>query len=170
MPLILLFHISYIQIELSVIQKLLTDNIFSNFTSPEIISGNITVTISDHLLQFSFVPNILSNPDYLLKKFITPKDPQVKERYHKEYKDYRNLVSNHYFESNWNSIKNTWKGSKSILNIKNISVDISKSITVDGTIISNAMAISNIFKNYFSSFANRRKFHISFSQRFFRFS
>ena len=42
--------------------KTLTDNIFSNFISPEIISGNMTATISDHLPQFSFVPNILSNP------------------------------------------------------------------------------------------------------------
>ena len=30
--------------------------------SPDIISDNITATISDHLPQFSFVPNILSNP------------------------------------------------------------------------------------------------------------
>ena len=184
--------------------KTLIDNIFSNFISPEIISGNITATISDHLPQFSFVPNILSNPssqksnhyerdwskfqqenfilDYfdkdwtdllqidqqnvnlsmesflnninsildvhaplkkvnkcklkfktkpwitpalqksilnknnLLKKFITAKDPQVKERYHKKYKDYRNMLStilkqsktnyyNPYFETNWNNIK-----------------------------------------------------------------
>ena len=41
--------------------KTLTDNIFSNFISPDIISGYITATISDHLPQFSFVPNILSN-------------------------------------------------------------------------------------------------------------
>ena len=41
--------------------KTLTDNIFSNFISPDIISGNITATISEHLPQFSFVPNILSN-------------------------------------------------------------------------------------------------------------
>ena len=68
----------------------------------------------------------------LLKKFVTAKDPQVKGRYHKEYKDYRNILStifkqsktnfyNHYFETNCNSIKNKWKGLKSILNIKNIS-------------------------------------------------
>ena len=66
----------------------------------------------------------------LLKKFITAKDPQIKERYHKEYKGCRNLLStilkqsktnyyNHYFESNWNSIKNTWKGIKSIITSKN---------------------------------------------------
>ena len=41
--------------------KTLIDNIFSNFFSPELISGNKTATISDHLSQFSFVPNILSN-------------------------------------------------------------------------------------------------------------
>ena len=42
--------------------KTLIDNIFSNIISHEIISDNITATISDHLPQFSFVPNILSNP------------------------------------------------------------------------------------------------------------
>ena len=42
--------------------KIIIDNISSNFISPDIISGNITATISDHLPQFSFVPNILSNP------------------------------------------------------------------------------------------------------------
>ena len=55
---------------------------------------------------------------FLLKKFITEKDTQVKERYHKDYKDYRNMQCsilkqskinyyNYYFETNWNSIKNT---------------------------------------------------------------
>ena len=41
--------------------KTLTDNIFSNYISHEIVSGNITATRSDHLPQFLFVPNILSN-------------------------------------------------------------------------------------------------------------
>ena len=41
--------------------KTLIGNTFSNFISLEIISGNITATIFDHLPQFSFVPNILSN-------------------------------------------------------------------------------------------------------------
>ena len=246
--------------------KTIIDNIFSNFISPDIISGNITETTSDHLSQFSFVPNILSNTstqksnyyerdwskfkqenfilDYfdkdwadllqidqqnvnlsldsflnninsildvhaplkkvnkyklkfktkpwitpalqksisiknnLLKKFITAKDPQVKERYHKEYKDYRNMLStifkqsktnyyNHYFEANWNSIKNTWKGIKSILNIKNICGEIPKTLTVDGTTISNPMEISNIFNNYFSSIASKTKLNISFSHKHF---
>ena len=41
--------------------KTLTDNTFSKYIYHEIISGKITATIPDHLPQFSFVPNILSN-------------------------------------------------------------------------------------------------------------
>ena len=40
--------------------KTLIDNIFSNIISHEMISGNITATISDHLPQFLFAPNVLS--------------------------------------------------------------------------------------------------------------
>ena len=42
--------------------KTLIDNIFSNVISHEVISGNITATISDHLPQFLSVPNVFSNP------------------------------------------------------------------------------------------------------------
>ena len=78
---------------------------------------------------------------------------------------------NHYFETDWNSIKNIWKGLKSILNIKSISADIPKTLTVDGATISNPMEISNIFNNYFASIAAKTKLNISFSHKhFFRFS
>ena len=40
--------------------KTLIHNIFSNIISHEMISGNITATISDHLPQFLFAPNVLS--------------------------------------------------------------------------------------------------------------
>ena len=39
----------------------LIDNTFSNVISPEAISGNLTATISDHLPQFIFVPNVFYN-------------------------------------------------------------------------------------------------------------
>ena len=44
--------------------KTLIDNIFFNTLSSEIISQNLTYTTSDHLPQFLFGPNILSNPSY----------------------------------------------------------------------------------------------------------
>ena len=120
----------------------------------------------------------ISVKNNLLKKFITTKDPQVKERYHKKYKNYRNMLStilkqsktnyyNHCFETNWNSIKNTWKGLKSILNIKNFSADIPKTLNVDGAIISNPVEISNIFNNYFSSITTKTKLNISLSHKHF---
>ena len=72
---------------------------------------------------------------------------------------------NHYFGANCNSIKITWKGLKSIINIKNISAEIPKILTVDGTTLSNQMEISNIFNNYFSSIATKMKLNISFSYK-----
>ena len=62
-----------------------------------------------------------------------------KETFHRQYKDYRNMLStffkkrksnynNQYFRANMNNIKNTWKGIKSILTIKNLSSDIPQSI------------------------------------------
>ena len=39
----------------------LIDIIFSNVTDPDIISGNLTATISDHLPQFAIIPNMFGN-------------------------------------------------------------------------------------------------------------
>ena len=39
----------------------LIDNIFSNVIDPDIISGNLTSTISDHLPQFAISPNMTGN-------------------------------------------------------------------------------------------------------------
>ena len=39
----------------------LTDNTFSNVIDPDIISGNLTATISDHLPQFAIIPNMFGN-------------------------------------------------------------------------------------------------------------
>ena len=49
--------------------KTLIDNLFSNDISHKIISGNITATTCDHLPQFSFVPNILSNSSNPISNF-----------------------------------------------------------------------------------------------------
>ena len=39
----------------------LIDNIFSNVIDPDIISGNLTATISDHLPQFAVIANMFGN-------------------------------------------------------------------------------------------------------------
>ena len=39
----------------------LIDNIFSNFIDPDIISGNLTATISDILPQFAIIPNMFGS-------------------------------------------------------------------------------------------------------------
>ena len=39
----------------------LIDNIFSNFIDPDIISGNLTATNSDHLPQYAIIPNMFDN-------------------------------------------------------------------------------------------------------------
>ena len=39
----------------------LIDNIFSNVIDPDIIFGNLTATIFDHLSQFSIIPNMFDN-------------------------------------------------------------------------------------------------------------
>ena len=41
--------------------KTLIDNIFSNYISQDIVSGNLTATNSDHLPQFLIAPHIFSN-------------------------------------------------------------------------------------------------------------
>ena len=41
--------------------KTLIDQIFSNYTSQDIVTGNLTATISDYLPQFLIAPQISSN-------------------------------------------------------------------------------------------------------------
>ena len=74
----------------------------------------------------SALPKSVTVKNHLLKKFRNCNGSQTKEQLHTRYKEYRNLSStllkrsktnyyNHYFDINWNNIKNTWKGIKSIL-------------------------------------------------------
>ena len=50
--------------------KTLIDNIFINFYSPDIISGNLTISISDHMAQFIQIPNqkVLNKPGKILRR------------------------------------------------------------------------------------------------------
>ena len=58
-------------------------------------------------------------------------------------------VNNHYFDINWNHIKNTWKGIKSILSIKSNPSDILKILNRNDSTITKLVEIANVFNNYF---------------------
>ena len=88
--------------------------------------------INKYKLKFKSKPWIalglqksISTKNKLLKKFINKRDPILKQEFHTNYKKYRNILSTlmkkskqayyeKYFERNWNNIKNTWKGIKSL--------------------------------------------------------
>ena len=255
LPLTLTCRISSDLVDIQAIQEpLLTTLIFSNVISKEIICGNITATISDHLPQFLVSPNTFANPpsnksevferdwskfdqqnfilDYfytnwsnllnlneknvdlstnnffsamnsllnkcapfkkiskyelkfktkpqitfgiqksisvknkLQKKFIKKKDPQIKAECHEKYKKYRNLLSTllkeskqiyyiKYFESNWNNIRSTWKGIKTIISIKNITTTFPHSIEFNNRTITDPTTMSHVFNNCFISIAEK---------------
>ena len=74
-----------------------------------------------------------------------------------------------YFESNLNNSKNTWKGIKSILTMKNVISTVPRTLSLshgDNT-IPNPCEIANIFNNYFASVADAAKQSINYSHKHF---
>ena len=65
---------------------------------------------------------------------------------------WRKTCYDKYFERNWNNIKNTWKGIKSLDN---------------GDTITNPYDIANTFNNYFASVAETTKRSIKYSHKHF---
>ena len=105
----------------------------------------------------------------LLANFINKKDPILKEECHTNYKKYRNLLStlmkkskqayyDKYFERNWNNIKNTWKGIKSLISLKTKASSVPTVLSREnGDTITNPYDIANTFNNYFASIAETTK-------------
>ena len=105
----------------------------------------------------------------LLKNFINKKDPILKEEFHTNYKKHRNLLStltkkskqayyDKYFERNWNNIKNTLKGIKSLISLKNVASKVSAVLALDNdNTITNPYDTANTFNNYFASIAETTK-------------
>ena len=111
----------------------------------------------------------ISVKNKLLANFINKKDPILKEEFHTNYKKYRNLLStfmkkskqayyDKYFERNWNNIKNTWKGIKSLISLKTVASNVPTVLSLDnGDTITNPHDIANTFNNYFASIAETTK-------------
>ena len=66
-----------------------------------------------------------------------------------------------------NNIKNTWKGIKSLLTIKNTLSDFRKCLSSNGYTFTNEDEISKTFNNYFASIAEKTKVSINYSPKHF---
>ena len=101
----------------------------------------------------------------LYKKYVKSKNPTIKENYHKQFKEIRNEIVDDireskkqfyqsYFSKNSNNIKETWKGIKTIINIKNKSKNYQSSLLVDNNLITDPKKVADSFNDYFSSIAD----------------
>ena len=76
--------------------RTLINNIFSNVISKDIICGNITATISDHLPQFLVSPNTFANPP--------SNKSNVFERYWSKFNQESFILD--YFDIDWSNLLN----------------------------------------------------------------
>ena len=95
----------------------------------------------------------------LLTIFINKEDPILKGEFHTNYKKYRNLLStlmkkskqayyDKYFKKNWNNVKNTWKGIKSLISLQTKASSVPTVLSLEnGDIITNPYDIANTIKN-----------------------
>ena len=72
-----------------------------------------------------------------------------------------------YFESNLNNSKNTWKGIKSIITMKNVISTVPRTLSHGVNTTTNPCEIANIFNNYFASVAETAKQNINYFHKHF---
>ena len=73
-----------------------------------------------------------------------------------------------YFETNWNNIKNTWKGIKSLISLKTLAFSVPTVLSLDnGETITNPYNITNAFNNYFASIVETKKKSVKYSHKHF---
>ena len=124
----------------------------------------------NHSLQ-SFFPISIKNP--IFKKYINKKDPHIKEEFYQKYKNYRNTIATlmkkskqnyfrKYFESNINNLKNTWKGIKSRISLKNSASSSPNLLNFNNELTSDPLKIANVFNNLFSLIGKKTQSRIRF--------
>ena len=80
----------------------------------------------------------------------------------------KQVYYNKYFETNWNNIKNTWKGIKSLISLKSVASSAPTVLSRDnGNTITNPYDIANTFNNYFAFIAKTTKSNIKYSHKHF---
>ena len=71
-------------------------------------------------------------------------------------------------KKNWNNIKITWKGIKSLISLKTVASIVPTVLSLDnGDTITNPYDIANTFNNYFASIAETTKKSIKYSHKHF---
>ena len=104
--------------------------------------------------------------DTLLKKYIACPEGDRKNELHRRYKILRNRIvalirlskKNHYqtyFTQNSADLKKTWKGIKSVINIKSASESLPSSMLINDTSESDPTKIAEGFNSFFSSIAEK---------------
>ena len=83
----------------------------------------------------------------------------LKEEFHTNYKKY---------EINWNNIKNTWKGIKSLISQKTVAFSVPTVLSLDnGDTITIPYDIAKTFNNCFASRAKTMKKSMKYSHKHF---
>ena len=126
--------------QVSLLNNLNLNNYSFKFTLTETFSGRTLLYITNHL------------------SYKCSNEPILKEEFHNNYKKYRNLLlilvnksrqtyDDKYFEGNWNNIKNSWKGIKSLISLKTIASSVPTIQFLDNSdTITNPFDIANTFK------------------------
>ena len=72
-----------------------------------------------------------------------------------------------FFESNWNNIKNTWKGIKSLITLKDISTSVPRTLKHNNKTVTNPVEIAEIFNKHFVSVAEKTRANANYSHKHF---
>ncbi|XP_065662580.1 uncharacterized protein LOC136085218 [Hydra vulgaris] len=160
--------------------KTLIDNIFMNSFPTDIVSGNLTISISDHMAQFVCIPN---NPPIKkkvkmfkrsFKKFdsdsfiqeisdinwelLIKEDDNINESINFFLKTFEKILDRYasYKELTKKQIKlqsKPWitSGIKEIINIKPSTSTKSFNLKINENVISDHTSVANIFNNYFTT-------------------
>ena len=109
------------------------------------------------------------------------KEPSLKNEALTKYKLYRNMLatllkrSKHtyfssFFQNHINDLKNTWKGIKRIISLKDSTSRVPSTVIEDNISLTNPKDIADAFSNYFSNVATGIKSSIKYSRiKFFDF-
>ena len=169
------------------LQNNVTNTSFQNFfdSMSRILDKHVPLKqLSKYKLKFKTKPWIttalqksISIKNKLFSDFINKKDLTLKTELHIKYQNYRNMLSTlmkkgkqnyftKFFENNLKNLKNTWKGIKSIISMKNSSSNSPTLLTYQNENIDNPERIANIFNNYFSTIGEKTHAKIKHSHKY----